>query len=237
MILGVYGWQDSGKTTLVEKLIVALSDKGYSVSTIKHAPHEDRFDVDGKDSRRHSKAGGRPVVLQTGDETVIMVQPGMSVGEVSKLLAREFRPDVLLVEGYKDGGFPKVAVGDIEPTEGTVLVNPGLEEVVEYICREVDFERAYDKLPKLDCGKCGLTCKDLAREIAEGNMTVDECRERPACNVEIVAGGERLPVGAFVAEMTEKTIRGFLSSLRGYSGSPDVEIRLSSWDDATDCEE
>ena len=236
MILGVYGWQDSGKTTLVERLVEVLSGKGYSVSTVKHAPHEESYDVEGKDTWRHSKAGGNPVVLQTANETVMMMQPGLSVSRVSELIAREFRPDVLLVEGYKEGDFPKVAVGDIEPTEGTVLVNPGLEEVVEFICKEVDFERAYHKLPKLDCGKCGLSCEDLAREIATGKMTADDCRERSARNVEIVAGGERLPVGAFVAEITEKTIRGFLSSLKGYSGSSDVEIRLRSPDNATDNE-
>ena len=237
MILGIYGWQDSGKTTLVEKLVEALSSKGYSVSTIKHAPDEKGFDDEGKDTWRHSKAGGSPVVLQTASETVIMMQPGLSLTDVSSLLTRVFKPDVLLIEGYKDGDFPKVAVGEIEPTNGTVLVNPELDEAVKYICNEVDFERAYDKLPKLDCGKCGLTCKDLAREIVEGSKTVDDCREKSARNVEIVAGGERLPVGAFVAEITEKTIRGFLSSLKGYSDSTDVEIRLRRPDEATDRDE
>jgi molybdopterin-guanine dinucleotide biosynthesis protein B len=233
MILGVYGWQDSGKTTLVEKLIKELSAKGYSVSSVKHAPHEKDADAEGKDSWRHLAAGGDPVVLQTADATVLMKRPGLSLEEVVEVVSRGFRPDVLLVEGYKEGDFPKVALGDIEPTEGTVLVNPELADVVEYVRKEVDCERAYEKLPKLDCGKCGLSCVDLAREVAEGRMTVDDCVEMPARRVEIIAGGQRLPVGAFVAEITEKTIRGLLSSLKGYSGDKDVEIRLSSSGDET----
>lgn len=231
MILGIYGWQDSGKTTLVERLTEDLSAEDYSVSSVKHAPHEKDQDVEGKDSWRHSKAGGDPVVLQTSEGTTLIKRPALAIGEVLEVVRREFHPDVLLVEGYKDGDFPKVALGDIEPADGTVLVNPALEEVIGYIRKEVEYERAYDKLPKLDCGKCGLSCGDLAREIAEGKMSLDDCPERPARKVEIIAGGERLPVGGFVAEITDKTIRGFLSSLKGYSGEPDVEIRLRSSDD------
>lgn len=233
MILGIYGWQDSGKTTLVEKLIEELSAEGYGVSSVKHAPHEKGSDVEGKDSRRHSLAGGDPVVLQTAEATVLIKRPGLSLEEAVEAVRREFRPDVLLVEGYKEGDFPKVALGDIEPTEGTVLVNPDFDDVVEYVRKEVEGERAYERLPKLDCGKCGFSCVELAREVAEGRMTLDDCVERPARRVEIIAGGQKLPVGAFVAEITERTIRGLLSSLKGYSGEQDVEIRLSSSGDET----
>ncbi len=226
MILGIYGWQDSGKTTLVEKLTRELSSKGYRVSSVKHAPHEEGLDEEGKDTWRHAAAGSDPVALQTKSGTVLYIRQSQSVEGIVELIVREFDPDVLLLEGYKDGAFPKVALGDVEPTEGTVLVNPGLDEVVDYIVKETECERAYDELPKLDCGKCGLTCADLAREIANGNRVLDDCVERSARKVEIVVEGRRLPVGAFVAEITEKTVRGLLSSLKGYSAGGDVEIRL-----------
>ena len=63
-------------------------------------------------------------------------------------------PDVIVVEGYKEGAFPKIAVGDIEPTEGTVLVNPEPAAAMSFIEGEVARERVLRQLPGLDCGKC-----------------------------------------------------------------------------------
>ena len=43
-IFGFAGWSGSGKTSLIVNLIPVLINKGYSVSTIKHAHH--KFDID-----------------------------------------------------------------------------------------------------------------------------------------------------------------------------------------------
>ena len=56
-IIGLAGWQNSGKTTLLAKVIPCLVARGHTVSTVKHAHHG--FDVDqpGKDSHTHRQAG------------------------------------------------------------------------------------------------------------------------------------------------------------------------------------
>ncbi len=228
MLIGVYGYQDSGKTTLVESLVRELSGKGYKIASVKHSPHMKDADTPGKDSWRHSKAGGDPVVLQAAGSTTIIKKPGLELGEIAEILGREFCPDVVIVEGHKEGDFPKIALGDIVPTEGTVMVNPKLEDALAYIEEQVARESAYDQLPKLDCGKCGMTCGDMAVEIAAKRKGFGDCREMPSKPVEILIGGQRLPVGAFVADIAESTIRGLLSSLKGYSETGDVEIRLQS---------
>ena len=43
-VLGVTGWKNSGKTTLVERLVAELVRRGRRVSTVKHAHHD--FDID-----------------------------------------------------------------------------------------------------------------------------------------------------------------------------------------------
>jgi molybdopterin-guanine dinucleotide biosynthesis protein MobB len=43
-IIGVCGFKNSGKTTLVEKLVRHLTGLGYKISTVKHAHHD--FDID-----------------------------------------------------------------------------------------------------------------------------------------------------------------------------------------------
>ena len=49
-VFGLCGWSGSGKTTLLVKLIAVLSDRGLTVSTVKHAHHSFDIDRPGKDS-------------------------------------------------------------------------------------------------------------------------------------------------------------------------------------------
>lgn len=56
-VVGIAGWKNSGKTTLVEALVAIFSARGLAVSTVKHAHHEFDIDRPGKDSHRHRQAG------------------------------------------------------------------------------------------------------------------------------------------------------------------------------------
>ena len=38
-VVGVAGWKNSGKTTLVTRLVAELSGRGYRIATVKHAHH------------------------------------------------------------------------------------------------------------------------------------------------------------------------------------------------------
>ncbi len=69
MIIGIYGYPDAGKTNFVEQLTGSLVKKGYSVSSVKHTPHEKSIDREGKETWRHWKAGSDPVVFASGIET------------------------------------------------------------------------------------------------------------------------------------------------------------------------
>ena len=233
MKISVYGHQDSGKTTFVERTVSALVGKGYRVSSLKHTSKQVELDAEGKDTWRHRQAGSDPVVLHSEHGTVLFAKPAFGVEDAVRMVEETWSPDVIVVEGLKHGPYPKVALGDIEPTEGTVLVDPTADEFIAHVEDEVRFERALQSLPGLDCGKCGLSCEEMARAIAGGEKGAEDCVELAARDVVIVAGGNRLPVGAFVAEITESTIRGMLSSLKGYTPDGDVEIRLRGRKDET----
>ncbi|HQI24319.1 MAG TPA: molybdopterin-guanine dinucleotide biosynthesis protein B, partial [Smithella sp.] len=56
-LISIVGKSNSGKTTLVEKLIPELIKRGYRVATIKHNKHGFDIDHEGKDSWRHKRAG------------------------------------------------------------------------------------------------------------------------------------------------------------------------------------
>ena len=62
-ILCFAGRSNSGKTTLIERVIPALTRAGYRVATVKHAGHGFELDTEGKDSWRHKQAGASTVVV------------------------------------------------------------------------------------------------------------------------------------------------------------------------------
>jgi molybdopterin-guanine dinucleotide biosynthesis protein B len=107
-IFGVVGWKNSGKTTLVERLVVEFVRRGWKVATIKHAHHAVDIDQPGTDSFRHRAAGATEVALVGGARYAIMreqVEPAL--GEV---LARLAPADIVLIEGYKSEAHSKIEV-------------------------------------------------------------------------------------------------------------------------------
>lgn len=109
LVLGVAGWKNSGKTTLVEGLVAELSARGHAVSTLKHAHHA--FDVDqpGTDSFRHRAAGAREAVIVSDRRWAIMHElRGAEEPGFEAMLARLSPCDIVLVEGYKREPHPKI---------------------------------------------------------------------------------------------------------------------------------
>jgi molybdopterin-guanine dinucleotide biosynthesis adapter protein len=228
MIIGIYGYPDAGKTNFVERLIGSLVKKGYTVSSVKHTPHEKSMDREGKETWRHWKAGSDPVVFASGIETAIIKHSETSADEIAKRILREYNPDVLVFQGFKEGSFQKVAVGKVTPRKGTVLTNPRLPRLIKHIETEVAFERVLAELPGLDCMKCGLDCRGLAGEVLKGKRKLSACKELSDLDVDIFVDGRRIPAGNFVSSIVHKTVHGMLSSLRGYEPGKEVEIRLKN---------
>ena len=104
------GYQNSGKTTLVEKVIAVLTARGLRVGSIKHHGHH-RFDIDvpGKDSWRHAEAGSRHVGLICANRYAEYADTDQEF-PLDDLLARYTDVDVVIVEGYKTAGLPNVVV-------------------------------------------------------------------------------------------------------------------------------
>ncbi len=108
-IFGVIGWKNSGKTTLMANLLEEFTGRGYIVSAIKHAHH--RFDIDhpGRDSYKFREAGARQVALVSPKRWALMHElRGEDKPEFAEILAHIGPCDLVLVEGYKGGPFPKI---------------------------------------------------------------------------------------------------------------------------------
>lgn len=124
------GRSNSGKTTLIERVIPELVRAGYKVATVKHAGHGFDLDTEGKDSWRHKRAGaGSVIVMSKGSLAMFADVPEqMKVEEVrDRFLDHSY--DLIIAEGWKSEGYPKIVV--IREQVGEVPVAPdGLLAVV-----------------------------------------------------------------------------------------------------------
>ena len=110
-VFGVTGWKNSGKTTLVARLVAEFVRRGYRVSTAKHAHHAFDIDKPDTDSFRHREAGASEVVIVSGYRWALMHElrdePEPALGAVLE----RFSPcDLILIEGYKRESHPKIEV-------------------------------------------------------------------------------------------------------------------------------
>ena len=109
-VFGVIGWKNSGKTSLMERLVSEITGRGFSVSTVKHVHHAVDLDQPGKDTYRHRQAGATEVVLASADRFALMREHRGPEPDLRAVLARLAPVDLVLVEGYKRDSHRKVEV-------------------------------------------------------------------------------------------------------------------------------
>jgi molybdopterin-guanine dinucleotide biosynthesis protein B len=109
-IVSIVGRSNTGKTTLIEKMIRELTARGYRVATIKHNLHGFDIDHPGKDSWRHREAGARLTVLASPKKVAVIrdVDRDYGIDEIRDSYVEDV--DIILVEGYKKNDFPKIEV-------------------------------------------------------------------------------------------------------------------------------
>ena len=215
-IISIVGPSDSGKTTLVEKLVRLLSRKGYAIGVLKHTHARIKFDRAGTDTDRFRKAGAKLSAI-SDDEMLARLSnvSGVSPRDLITALAKDV--DLLIVEGYKREALPKLLLTDH--------------------LSEVDFKgivATYGNKGKRGNGERGkgngspniphFKTHQVAK-IAQWleRMFIKPGRKTGAVRVSI--DGRDLPMKPFVARMVMETNRGILKSLKGGRGRL-VEIRI-----------
>lgn len=100
---------NSGKTTLLEKVIRECKRRRWRVAVIKHDVHGFELDRPGKDSWRHAQAGADIVVLSSPDKRAFIEQVEEDT-PLDELVKRIKGVDLIFTEGYKRGDKPKIEV-------------------------------------------------------------------------------------------------------------------------------
>jgi molybdopterin-guanine dinucleotide biosynthesis protein B len=141
-VLGVAGFKNSGKTTLLVRLVAELTRRGYRISTVKHAHHSFDIDHEGRDSHRHREAGAREVAVVSRYRWALMHEfDGTEKDEptLDDILDKLEPCDLVMVEGYKrDRNLPKIEIRDVrqdapklmdDPTVIAVAANGAVEDM------------------------------------------------------------------------------------------------------------
>lgn len=118
---GIAGHSGMGKTTLLERLVPELASRGLTVSLIKHSHKDIDIDRPGKDSYRLRESGCKEVLL-LGNQRWALMHELRDAPEppLDYLLDRMQHCDLVLIEGFKHGDFPKMEVWRAELDKTTL---------------------------------------------------------------------------------------------------------------------
>ena len=125
---------DTGKTTVIEKLLPELKSRGLRVAALKGNLHHHDLDLPGKDSWRYARAGAEVAgfTTQTGFLLHGITEPNC-VNDVVASLLRDL--DLILIEGNKKSSNPKIEIvrSAINPNPllpaGTVAIFSDLKNI------------------------------------------------------------------------------------------------------------
>ncbi|MFQ6077712.1 MAG: molybdopterin-guanine dinucleotide biosynthesis protein B [Thermodesulfobacteriota bacterium] len=210
-IVSIVGKSDSGKTTLIEKIVPELVRRGYRVTTVKHDLHGFEIDRKGKDSWRHKRAGAQGVIISSPQKVALIrdMDEDMSLEELRDSFGGDV--DLILSEGFKKDVQPKIEVFRKE-AHG------------ELLCTKQDNLVAIATNQPFDVG---VPCLDLddAKGIADliestflkGNKTEE---------ISLRVNGRRIPLSPFVRRFLIHTIKGMISSLKGAENPQRLEIKI-----------
>lgn len=197
-VIGFSAYSGTGKTTVMERVIRELTNKGLRVGVIKHDGHDFEIDQPGKDSYRHAQAGAQTVVIASAQKTAVMEQAGSAL---EQCVSRIRNADVILVEGFKHAAIPRIGLcrketgkGLPEPPENYIAVVTDDQElqtdaprfsfddaagIADFIIRETQKMQTQDfthfngqgRARMVDVGEKDVTCRTAT---AAGRVLVNQ---------------------------------------------------------------
>lgn len=196
-MIGFAAYSGTGKTTLIEKLILRLKEAGLRLAVIKHDAHGFDIDHEGKDTWRFTKAGSDMTIIASAQQTACIEQGEKPFNEVAALV---HDVDLILVEGYKRVGITRIGICREATGKGFT------DEITNFAAIVTDIDGIESKVP---CFR--LDDIDGVAEFILGNMThfthfdrkigiIPPCDhaaglEKAHCSAIVLAGGRGSRMG------------------------------------------
>jgi len=212
-IIALIGKPDSGKTTLLEKLIPELNQRGYKIGTVKHHVHQFEMDRKGKDTWRHKQAGARTVALSSPTGLGVIRDVDHDHG-IEELLDRYYYDvDLVIAEGYKSTALPK-----IEIFRPAAHKSPLIDRDETWVAMISDTPMATN-----------IPCLALTDIAGIADFLIDNFINKsqiPAST--LLVDGKPITLNSFVGSLLSKTILGMTASLKGCENAKEITITIRS---------
>ncbi len=158
-ILLIVGYKKVGKTSLIEKLIPELANRGYRVGTVKHHHSDFPVSVDaaGTDTWRHRQAGASSVALATPTD-IAMFRDSKSSISLDQIVSTLGAADIVLVEGFHEEARAKIEVLRAEGADRLCQMDENLIAIVGPVERD-------DAVPSFTPGSIKPLADLIEREI------------------------------------------------------------------------
>ncbi len=209
-IISIIGKSKSGKTTLLESLIIELKQRGYKVAVIKHASNSFEFDKVGKDSWRFSQAGSSVVMVSSADKLAIIkpVEHDLSPQELARFIVWDY--DLILTEGFKQSNNLKIEIHRKE--QGGELLCPPKQ-----LLAVVTDEPLSVDVPQFS--------KEEAQKLAD--LIEDRLRVwHKEDTVDLLVNEAHIPLNPFIRSFMAKTLLGMVSALKSVKEVKSLHIWL-----------
>lgn len=146
-IFQVTGFQNSGKSTLVKKIIQLLAESNLTAATLKHHGHGGKPSVlETKDSSQHVSAGALAAIVE-GDGRLLLQAERQSWNLEEQLtILNHFTPDIIIIEGYKMAHYPKIVMVKEWNDQSLLSTLTNIQAVVYW---NGDFKQMETKFPTI----------------------------------------------------------------------------------------
>lgn len=229
-IVSIVGRKNSGKTSLTEKIVKELINRGHNVATIKHSHHEMEMDREDTDTWRHKLAGSK-IVVGVGATTFFNIQGILTLNRLLFLIKTIEDVDFVVIEGFKRYNYPKIATSPdvtdeytIETVNSFKIDENGLKSLVNKI-----EEKTHDIVDTLFIDNCGYNDgASIAKEIRNGTI---KNKELDKVDMNLLIEDKVIGLNEFVNNFMKKTIVGMINTLNieqyGVSKMDKIQILIN----------
>ena len=209
-VISFVGSHNCGKTTILEKVIRGLKQKGYKVAVIKHHKGDFELDIQGKDTWRLAEAGSDVVAISSPQKTAVIKKPEqeLTLDRITEMVCDGM--DIVISEGYKFDDKPKIEVFRSEVSDRILSDEKDLVALVT--------DRRFD----IDVPQFSFDDADgIVKLIIEKYLA-----NTSSAGVSLIVNGVPLDMKPFIQDMFINTVSGLVAALHGTENAKEIKITV-----------